>query len=545
MALALTLTVSACGGDSEPQIEGADDTTVESGGSTTTGVPVKADPTAILRYGTMQATSLDPVKQGTPCETGPLRLIYDTLTQWDKNNRIAPMLAESWTLDSPTQLTLKLRSGVVFQDGTPFNAEAVKFNLDRALHDPASTIQSLLYMVDNVEVVDDLTVRINMKTPAAGPLLSALADRAGMMISPTAYRAAGSQEAFNAAPVGSGMYKVEGEWRPVESLNVRSWDGYWDTETPRLGGIDMTDVKVDAMVNAINAGQMDLVVLDSTSQIPGVEGQEGTIVKVNAPPVPQVRIFLLNPNVPPLDDVRVRQAIAHALDRDTIADVMTDGRAEGASQWYPEGSMAYNPEIEDLYPYDPEKAKQLLAEAGYPNGFELTAVVGSSSTSYVQQGEIIQAMLEDVGIKMTLERIDTAQMVPTVYKGGPNDRGAAAAAPWGSSSTPDPDTIFRRVFLADGLTNNGGDEIPGVRELLDQAASTLDQDERSKLYQEVSKLQAEGLYEGVPLFHVPAIMAMKDYVGGIDKADVRCSATGSLRGVFITEGRVPATGPAE
>lgn len=547
LTLALALTAGACGGDSEPQVEGAPggDTSVDAGGSTTTAVPVKADPTAILRYGTMQATSLDPVKQGTPCETGPLRLIYDTLTQWDENNRIAPMLAESWTLDSPTQLTLNLRRGVTFQDGTPFDAEAVKFNLDRALNDPVSTVQSLLYMVESVEVVDTHTVRINMSMPAGGPLLSALADRAGMMISPTAFQAAGSQEEFNRAPVGSGMYKVEGEWRPVESLSVRSWDGYWDTETPRLGGIDLTDVKVDAMVNAINADQMDLVVLDSTAQIPGVEGQPRTVVKVNPPAVPQLRLFLLNATIPPLDDLRVRQAIAHALDRDAIADVMTDGRQGGATQWYPEGSIAFDEDFEDPYPYDPERAKQLLADAGYPDGFELNAVVGSSSTSYVQQGELIQGMLDKVGIKMNLERIDTAQMVPSVYGGGPNGRGSVVAAPWGSSSTPDPDTIFRRVFLADGLTNNGGDEIPGVRELLDEAAASVDEEERAKLYRQVSRLQAEGLYEGVVLFHVPAIMAMKDYVGGIEKADLRCTATGSLRGVFITEGRVPATGPAE
>jgi ABC-type transport system substrate-binding protein len=543
VALALSIGASACGGgDAKPQVEGAPDA---SGGTTTTGAPVAADPTAILRYGSMQATSLDPVKQGTPCEVGQLRLIYDTLTQWDKDNRIAPMLAESWTLDTPTQLTLKLRQGVKFQDGTPFNADAVKFNLDRALNDPVTTVKSLLYMVDSIEVVDDSTVRIKMSKPAGGPLLSALADRAGMMASPTAYQAAGSEDAFSQHPVGSGMYKVEGDWRPVESLSLRAWDGYWDTETPRLGGIDMTDVKVDALVNSINAGQIDLLPLDSTSQIPGVENTDGVVVKVNEPPVPQVRIFLLNANVKPLDDLRVRQAIAYAIDRDAVADVMTDGRSKGTTQWYPKGSIAHNDSLDDLYPYDPEKAKQLLTEAGYPDGFELKAVIGASSTSYVQQGELVQGMLADVGIKMTLDKIETAQMVPTVFKGGPNDRGAAIAAPWGSSATPDPDTQLRRVFLSDGITNNGGDEAPGVRALLDDAAASVDEATRSKDYQEVSKIISEGVYEGVPLFFVPGIMAMKDYVGGIEKADTRCSATGSLRGVFITQGKVPATGPAE
>jgi peptide/nickel transport system substrate-binding protein len=531
VVVALALIVAACGDDS-----GTGGTT-PNGGSGTTVAPTNVDAAAILRYGTMQAVSLDPVKQTTPCEVTAMRLIYDTLTQFDKDNNLKPMLAESWTLDSPTVLTMKLRTGAVFHDGTPFNADAVKFNLDRLLNDPVSNIKGQLAMVDSVAVVDPTTVRITMKTPAGGPLLAALADRPGMMASPTAIQALGP-DGFNRAPVGSGIYKVEGSWRPAESLSVRSWQGYWDTETPRIGGLDMNNLTVDALVNALNSGAIDLATLSSTAQIPGVENQPNTTVLVGSAPVPQLRTFLLNPTVPPLDNLKVRQAIAHAIDREAIADVMTDGRNKAVHQWFPEGTLGYDPALDGTYKFDQAKAKQLLAEAGYPNGFDLRAVIGVTSTSYIQQGELVQAMLRDVGINMTLDKIEVAQMVPSMYTGGPNNRGSIAAAPWGSNLTPDLDTIIRRTWLASGSNNNGGDEPAGLKDLVDAAAAETDPDKRAQTYRRINKIITEELREGLPLFVVPAIMAFKSYVGGLGpKPETGCPA--NLRGVYITQGKVP------
>jgi ABC-type transport system substrate-binding protein len=480
--------------------------------------------------------SLDPVKQGTPCEVSQMRLIYDTLTQFDENNKLQPMLATSWTLDTPTQLTMKLRTDVKFQDGTPFDATAAKFNIDRVLSDPVSNIKGMLTMLDSVSVVDPSTIQFKMKIAAGGPLLAALADRSGMMISPTAYKALGA-DGFNKAPVGSGMYKVTGEWRPVESLSIRSWAGYWDTKTARIGGLDLTNLTVDSLVNALNSGAIDLATLSSTAQIPGVKNQPNTVVLVGPSPVPQLRTFLLNPAVPPLDNLKVRQAIAYALDRDAIADVMTDGQAKGLYQWFPKGQLGYDSALDSTYKYDPAKAKQLLTEAGFPNGFDLKAVIGVTSTSYIQQGELVQAQLKKVGINMTLDKIEVAQMVPSMYTGGPNNKGVINSAPWGSNLTPDLDTILRRQFLSDGATNNGGDEPAGLRTLLDQAAAEADSAKRDVLYKQVNKIITEDVREGIPLFVLPAIMAFKDYVGGINKIETGCPS--NLRGIYITQGKVP------
>ncbi len=536
VAVAAALVLAACGGDDATETSESD----EPAASTTIGTtvpPLNADSSAILKYGTMQAVSLDPVKQGSPCEVTQMRLIYDSLTQFDGNNKLQPMLAESWTLESPTALVMKLRTDVKFHDGTPFNAEAAKFNLDRVLTDPASNTKGLLAMVQDISVVDANTIKITMKSPSGGPLLAALADRSGMMISPTAYKALGA-DGFNKAPVGSGMYKINGAWRPTESLSVRSWDGYWDTKTARLGGMDLTNLTVDSLVNALNSGSIDLATLSSTAQIPGVKGQPNTTVLVGGAPVPQLRLFLLNPTVKPLDDLRVRQAIAYAIDREAVANVMTDGQQKGLYQWFPKGTMGNDPALDNLYKYDVAKAKQLLSEAGYPNGFDLKANVGVSSTSYIQQGELVQEMLKKVGINLELNKIEVAQMVPSMYTGGPNSKGSIVSAPWGSNLTPDLDSILRRSFLSDGATNNGGDEAPGLKALLDQAAAETDTAKRDALMKQANKIITENVLEGIPLFVVPAIMAYKSYVGGIIQPQTGCPA--NLRGIYITQGKVVA-----
>jgi peptide/nickel transport system substrate-binding protein len=534
-----TTGATTAGTSGEATTTAAGGTTTSGGTDATTATTAVADfdPAAILRYGSMQANSLDPAVQKTPCEVTQMRLLYDTLFRYDTDGKLQPMLATGYTLDSPTQLTVKLRTGVTFQDGTPFDAEAVKFVIDRALTNAESNIKSTLFMLDPgaVTVVDPTTVRFTMKKAAVGPLLFALSDRAGMMYSPTAMQAAGSSAAFTLKPVGSGMYELEGEFRPIESMSVRSWDGYWDTTTPRLGGIDMTEVKVDSLVNAIKSGEVDMVPIDSSSQLPGLEGEDDIVVQTN--PSIQLRTVVLNGAEAPFDNPKVREAIAYAIDRETIAEVMTDGLSEAIYQWYPEGTEPHDPALDTLYPYDPTKAKEALAAAGMPDGFDFTAIIGDTSTSYIQQGELIQAQLKEVGINMELKKIPTAEMVPTLYPADITKPSGGAAAPWGANLTADPDNFFRARFLSDGNTNVGHDEVAGLRDALDQAAAAIDPAARSKLYAQASKLTLEGAPEGIPLFYVPAIRAYKNYVGGSVKAETRCPAT--LRGMYITKDKVP------
>jgi ABC-type transport system substrate-binding protein len=530
----------ACGDDAETTGQGGTATTLGSAGGTVASTRPVADfdPAAIMRYGSMQANSLDPVLQRTPCEITQMRLIYDTLFYYDSAGKLQPMLATEYKLDDPLNLTVKLRSGVKFQDGTAFNAEAVKFAIDRALTDATSNIKGTLYMLESVTAVDETTVRFKMKSAAGGPLLAQLADRPGLMYSPTAFKAAATPADFFAKnPVGSGMYKITGDYRPIESMSVRSWDGYWDTTTPRLGGIDMTEVKVDALVNAIQSPQFDLVPIDAASQVAGLKGASDVVVKID--PSIQLRTFLINSTEKPFDDVRVRQAMAYGINRKAATDVMTEGLVGPTIQWYPKGFVGYDAALDSLYPYDVAKAKQLLTEAGFPNGFTFNAVIGDTSTSYIQQNELIQGQLKQIGVTMNITYVPTAQTVPTFYPTDPTRKSGVVAGAWGANLTFDPDAFFRPRYLSDGNTNVGRDELPGLRDVLTQAAAATDEATRTRLYGQAAKLTLDSLLEGFPLFTVPAIQAHKKYVGGVDVATTRCPAT--LRGKYITKGKVAIT----
>lgn len=538
--LALCLVASACSGEDTTDEPGDTGSTTETGtaaagdGETTSDDgaedAVAADPEAILTFGSMQGEDYDPIRGTTACELTQLNAIFDTLVRFDSDRQLVPSLAEDWRVDGST-LTLNLRDGVTFQDGTPFDAEAVVFNLERALNDEQSTIGGTLYMVQDIQAVDDTTVEIALDPPAAGPLLSALAGRAGMMASPTAVEEAGSSDAFSQAPVGAGMYAIDGEWLPRESMSVRAWDGYWDTEAQALGGIDFVEIDFPAKVNALKSGEADMLQVQD-QDVETVASDPN--LRVVSDPIGQYRLFLMNETLPPFDDVRVRQALFHAIDEDAIAAAQTFGVGEGASQPFLEESLAYNPAVEDMYPYDPERARELLEEAGYTEPVPFEAVIGGTATSYVQQGELVQAQVNEAGFDMTLTLIDSAEAIPMIYRAGPDETGEAQASPFGMFETFDPDELFRARFLSDGSWNAGGNEPDGLRELLDEAAAAVDPETRSEIYQDATMLVMEQALDSVPLYFQLGHTAYADHVGGVQRGESHCLT--DFRGVYVTQG---------
>ena len=513
-----TILATGCGSD-----EGID----KGAASTTAGDSGGADPTAILRFSAIVGPSQDPIRQAHTCEPTTLNAIFDTLFAVDGNGVPQPRLATGYEQLADDVLRLTLREGVTFQDGTPFNAEAVEFNLDRAKTDPDSTIASLLADVESVEVIDELTVDLHLGASVAGNILAILSDRAGMMASPTAVAAAGSSEAFAAAPVGAGMYAIDGEWAPREALSVRRWDGYWDTDAQLLGGIDFLDVAFDARPNAVRSGDLALSMLDSVATGRAVEGSDGLVVEITESP--QYRLFILNETIAPLDDLRVRQAISYAIDRQAIADAMTMGESTATYQQFPKRSAAHLETVPDALEYDPDRALELLTEAGYPNGFKLQSAVGSASPSYIQVGEIIASQLKKVGIDMTIDLLDQTQAFVTIVV-----KGAVQSSPFGGVSSKDPGRDFRDHYLAEGGINAGKNEPDGLRELLVAAGATVDPDERADLFQQANRLVIEQVQDGVPIYFDPSIIVRRDVVRGIAPGQVDCDF--SLRGVSMDKG---------
>jgi ABC-type transport system substrate-binding protein len=528
------IAVTSCGS--------GDGTTTSSGTSagTTSGIPGNADLTAILRYQGVVGPSQDPIRLGHSCEPLTLRAMFDTLFDYDSSKNLIPRLATGYELQPGNVLRLTLRKGVQFQDGTPFNAEAVKFNLDRALNDPASTIKGTLSDLSSVTVVDANTVDLTMKRAAVGRILPILADRAGMMASPTAVTKAGSSANFGKAPVGAGMYQISGTYQPRQTMSVRRWQGYWDQSAQGLGGIDFSEIPFDSLVNAIRAGDVDWVSPQTVAD--GQKLGSGSDLRVLTNAGTQYRLFVMNPTLEPFTDLRVRQAVSYAIDREAIAKALTSGTVHATYQEFPSNSPAYDPDLDKnpLYPHDVAKARQLLQESGHPNGVEFDAYVGASATSFVQMGELIASQLQQAGITMHVKTIDISQSFTTVFLAGPTKHGTAQSASFGGVATPDPDQQFHDHFMSDGSINAGGTEPAGLRDLIEKAEAAGDAQVRASLYKQANRLVVQQVRDGVPIFYDPAITAVQKYVGGVPSAVPYCEAR--FRGVYITQNHAPVTG---
>ena len=527
----LSALLAACGDDDD------DGTSVPSptGGTATATTLARdlADQTAILKFGQMRGEYYDPIRS-VAVEYVQLNCIFDTLLAISRtDSSIQPRLATEWSVTG-NRLRLKLRTGVVFQDGTPFNADAVKFSMERVLNDAASNTKARLANVSGIEVVDPSTVDIVMKTAAPGPLLIQLTDRPGMIVSPTAVRAAGTSEAFSKKPVGAGMYKLEGDWRPRESMSVRRWDGYWDKDAVLLAGIDFTEIAFAAKVNALRSGGVDVL---------GFEGADVAVLKsdsnvrVQVGPGPTMRGLWINTTIAPFDNALVRQAISHAIDRNGVVGAMTQGNGEPRHQPFGKDSQAYDPALENRWPYDPDKAKSLLSQAGM-SSLTFPSIIGGTATTYVQFGEVLQGQLKRANINMDLQLVDQARAIPMLFRDGGS--GVAASAPIGGGATAaNTDQFIRDGFLREGVTNAGKVEVPGVRDLIDRAAAATSPDESKNLYRQANKIITDGLWQNIAVYADAAVTGYQKYVGGITKAFVDTDTNGNiLRGVFITKGKV-------
>lgn len=536
VALVSAFVFGACGGDDDGSGT-AEDVAATCGGETTAADDIasgggsdaaSADPSAVLRWGTMRAETMDPIRGG-PQDYVQLNAVFDTLlTVSTEDGSLEGGLVSEWEADEE-RISLTLRDDVTFQDGTDFDAEAVAFNLDRALNDPDSTVTSQLAMLDEVEVVGDYEVDLHLAEPTPLTLLQQLTDLPGMMASPAAIEDAGDSTAFSDEPVGSGMYRVEGDWFPRESMSVRSWDGYWDSEARLLEGIDFTDLDPATSVNALLAGDIDVVGIDGL-EVGELESSSSVELTVGAAELG--RGLTVNPTLEPLDDPLVRQAIAHAINRTAVVDALTDGYGEARCQPFATDSPAYDPDLDSLYTYDPDRARELLDEAGYADGVEFDAIVGSGATAYVNFGELLQGQLAEVGIDMNLEQVDRSRTIPMLY-----EEDAAPAAPIGTGANARlTDQVIRNYFLDDGDLNAGGVELEEVRELMEQVGAQTTVEEARPYYQDINRAITEDLFQVIPVYADAAIMGHQANVGGLTPGHIDVDPSPELlRGVFIAE----------
>ncbi len=427
-----------------------------------------------------QPTNLDPIAGSQGGDFRFLYPIYQSLVDWDPSTlKAVPGLATKWTFTDPQTLVLELRQGVKFHDGTRFDAAAAKFNLDRSKTDPKSNVKSDLASVSSIAVTGPYQLTLKLNRPNSA-LPSILAERSGLMASPAAIQKFGADFARN--PVGTGPWKFS-LWRDNDILSVRRNDAYWQPGKPYLDGIDfhiIADINIG--LRSVIAGENDLVTSMSSAQKAVVDRSD--LASSFATSQAMFPIWL-NYARKPFDDVRVRQALNYAVDRNAFNKATEAGLNEVANGILPKSHWAYDPTIQNRYSYDPARAKQLLGAAGLGSGFDMS-LIGPTDELSRQRQQVVIEQLKQVGIRVTLMGFSVNDAIKSFFT---DKKGDALLILWGGR--PDPTMTFRDLFSKDSFYNPARTEPDGYGEALATTEASQDIDVRAKLLSKVQHIASD------------------------------------------------------
>lgn len=451
-------------------------------------------------------SSLDPTTGGAGSDHTFLYTMYDTLTEYDfETLKPKPGLAESWSSPDPTTLVLNIRQGVTFHDGTPLDAEAVKFNFERNKTDPKSNLKADLASVASAAVTGPMQVTLKLNSPdSAMPAI--LSDRAGMMVSPTALKAAASGN-LNRTPVGTGAYTFV-SWADGERIVTKRNEKYWKSNRPYMDAIEFAIIpELTTGARSVTAGQNDLIY-----QLPPRQKiimERSPNLKIVTGPTLYVFQIFFNWGKPPFDDLRVRKAFNFAIDREALVKASLAGLAEPAAMNLPKAHWAYDKATSALYPYDVAKAKQLLAEAGFKEG-TVVELGGYPDQDSVQRQEILIEQLRKVGMALKFNNAPVAETAAGFF--GPEKKNSALLAAW--TGRPDPSQTYSLMFSKDAYFNAGRAPVPAELDAaLKDSRASEDIEMRKKAFEKVQRIVMENAFV-CPLAFQFELVAMNKRVQG-------------------------------
>jgi peptide/nickel transport system substrate-binding protein len=439
-------------------------------GATTLRIGMAADP-----------DTLDPAESGSFNALQVTSAMCDKLVDIDPDLNYVPMLATQWTWsDDHRSLTLKLRPGVVFQDGEKFDADAVKWNITRYQTEPRSKRKSQLKPITGVTVIDPLTVRFDLAAPYA-PLLMLLADRPGMMMAPHATEAEGANVTAN--PVCAGPYQFVSQVAQ-DKIILRRNPHYWDPSKVLVDEVRFVTIPDATLrLTSLRTGQLDLIERVAPTDLDTLRADPN--LKLLSEPGLGYQTLQINLNNGPQSnnplgkDPLVREAFEDSIDRDVINQVVFSGQYSPDNQPEPIGSPYFDPDFPVPH-RNLERAKALLKQAGTPHpGF--TMQVPNDPVS-LQVAEVIQSMSAEAGFDMKVQPMEAVSLFAAA------DRGdfQVGFSIW--SGRPDPDQNISIWVASNGFLNRGQYSNPKLDTLLDQAAATIDKDQRVSLYRQAAAI---------------------------------------------------------
>nr|WP_033541594.1 ABC transporter substrate-binding protein [Planococcus sp. CAU13] len=520
MLLLISTLLYGCSGGSEEGMEN----TGETGGE---GESTEEKSLIFGRGG--DSVSLDPITVTDGESFKVTKNIFDTLVNFgEQDTEIEPALASDWTAEEDgLTYVFTLEEGVKFHDDTDFNAEAVVANFERWAAGDADSFpyyQSMFggfgdeegHVIESVEATGDYEVTFTLKRPMA-PFLKNLAMSPFGIASPTAFEEAG--DAFGDNPVGTGPFKFV-EWKRNDLVRIEKFDGYWVEGEPKLDEVVFRSIPDNSgRLNALLAGEIDLADGINPSDAATIEGDEN--LQLFERPSMNVGYLGLTSTREPFDDPLVRRAMNHAIDRQAIVDAFFEGRGEVAKNPMPPVISGYNDDIEG-YEYDPEKAKELLEEAGLGDGFEMELWAMPVPRPYMPDGqkvaEAIQSDLAEVGITANIVSYEWA----TYLEKAANGEADAFLLGW-TGDNGDADNFIYVLLDQDNIGSNNYTyyENPELHEILIQAQTEVDEDARNELYMQAQEIIHEDA-PWVPLAHSTPLLA-----GGKNVINFKAHPTGS------------------
>ena len=519
LAVCMVLAMSGCG--NEPAVDDTPDNTAEATDGAQAGNESGIKRGGVLVMRRAGVTPINPLQTIAPQGDDVVyAMFFECLTWFDENDYTAqPWLAESWEYsDDSLQLDMKLIEDANFCDGTPLNAEAVKKTFDFYLDEETGHIQrAYIQNVSSVEVVDEYTVRFNFSEPDSG-FLTALSQPIGYIMAPAAidkYKETQDPEVF-AREGGSGPFVLE------SMLDGESYTAVKNTNYYRMGEdgqplpyLDGAVVMVigDTAVASANLQSGDIDLIDRVQSVSDIEtlSADPNITMLDMA-FAMDHLLYMNTTKAPFDDIRVREAMCYAVDRQDLIDTLAGGDGYITPTIILPNQTWYSDDIIPTYTYDPEKSRELLSEAGYPDGVTVELYYGTYSNMQ-QISELIQSQAEAAGFNIELVGVDGAtnkQIWASYNEDAPagmrlNDIGQPKASPY---------IQLEYIFGPDALQNCSKWFDPRVGELLDQIRAETDQEKRDELCFEFQELQAE--FIPICMLHtVPGVAAMRSWVEGV------------------------------
>jgi peptide/nickel transport system substrate-binding protein len=482
-------------------------------------LPKDANPHGVLTYGVDLNDefdgTFDPEQSLNPCGFAIDSNIYASglgIT----NTAFLPNVIESWS-STPNTVTLHIRPGVVFSNGDPVNADAIKTSL---LYSRQSPLLTTLTAISTIDVLNPLTLVLNLSNPIPGDVIQAMYHSDGTIYDPSTISTDGKK------PVGAGPFTLK-SYSVGSSIDLVANPTYWKKGQYLLGGVDFVQASLGPqIVTALESGDVDMATLEP-NEVKPVEAQPDLAAVVGKSY--DYIDLQMRQNAAPFNNSKVRAALEYAVDRNALNRVVDDGLGEPAYQPFPSWSPGYDKAVGNKYTYQPAKAKAMLKAAGFPKGISFTLTVPSGDPSFAEASQIIQQEAKPAGFTVTLQQVDPADLLVDVYIKGEGN----AVLSEQLSNGPDLANNFENEFLPIGfLTQHYGTANPLLAPYIKQALQYVTAQQQGPFMQKAGAL-AMSIGAEVPLVFQPSIIGYnKKVVGGNVQAPIGQCHT-DLAGIYI------------